>query len=379
MPEGTLVFPHEPIVRVQGPIVQAQILETPLLNIVNFQTLIATKAARITGEAGDGEVVEFGLRRAQGIDGGVAASRAAYIGGCSSTSNVLAGRLFGIPVKGTHAHSWVMLFGSERDAFERYADALPNNCVFLVDTYDTLDGVRNAVAVGRRLREQGHRMLGIRLDSGDLAELSKQSRRILDDAGFQDAAIVASNDLDEHLIRDLRQQGAKIDVYGVGTRLATAYDQPALGGVYKLAAARDESGEWSYRIKLSEQTIKISMPGIHQVRRYARDGRFVGDVMYDEPTGIESPPRHTKLFGEGEPDLASADWEDVLLPVLRRGELADQAPSVHQARTRTNEQLAALPEVVKRLRNPTPYTVALEQRLYERRERLIEAARRNAT
>jgi nicotinate phosphoribosyltransferase len=375
MPEGTLVFPHEPSLRVSGPILQAQIVETPLLAIMNFQTLVATKAARICGEAGDGEVVEFGLRRAQGIDGGVCASRAAYVGGCSSTSNVLAGRLFGIPVKGTHAHSWVMLFDSELESFERYAEALPNNCVFLVDTYNTLEGVRHAVAVGHKLRAAGHRMLGVRLDSGDLAELSKQARRILDEGGFRDAAIVASNELDEYLIRDLRQQGAVIDVYGVGTRLSTAYEQPALGGVYKLAAAKDESGQWRYKIKLSEQILKISNPGIHQVRRYVRDGRFLGDVMYDELTGIESPPRHVRMLGEGEPDFRGAEHVDLLVPVLRGGKSVCEVPSVHEARRRAGEQLAALPEAVKRLRNPTPYAVALERRLHDLKQDLVAAAR----
>ena len=212
MPEGTAVFAYEPLVRVTGPILQAQIVETPLLNLINFQTLIATKAARVCLAAGDEPVLEFGLRRAQGIDGGVTASRAAFVGGCAATSNVLAGKLFGIPVKGTHAHSWVMAFGDELHAFEAYAQALPNNCVFLVDTYDTLHGVKHAVEIGRRLRAQGHEMAGVRLDSGDLAYLSIEARRILDAAGFPNASILASNELDESIITSLRQQGAKIAV-----------------------------------------------------------------------------------------------------------------------------------------------------------------------
>ena len=206
MPEGTVAFGQEPLVRVRGPILQCQLLETPLLNIINFQTLIATKAARICEAAGDDSVLEFGLRRAQGIDGALSASRAAYIGGCSATSNVLAGKLFGIPVKGTHAHSWVMSFDTEAESFEQYAAVMPNNCVFLVDTYDTLDGVRQAAEVGKKLRRQGHELVGIRLDSGDLAYLSIEARKILDEAGFPDAGIVASNDLDEHLIENLRTQ-----------------------------------------------------------------------------------------------------------------------------------------------------------------------------
>ena len=236
IPEGTIVFPHEPLLRVHGPLLQAQLLETALLNIVNFQTLVATKAARVVLAARGEPVLEFGLRRAQGIDGALAASRAAYLGGCAATSNVLAGRLYGIPVRGTHAHSWVMCFDDELEAFRAYARAMPNNCVFLVDTYDTLDGVRHAIEVGQELRRQGHEMIGIRLDSGDLAWLSIEARRMLDEAGFPKATIVASNELDEQIIASLKDQGATIGVWGVGTRLVTAYDQPALGGVYKLAA-----------------------------------------------------------------------------------------------------------------------------------------------
>jgi nicotinate phosphoribosyltransferase len=375
MPEGTAVFAHEPLLRIKGPILQAQLLETALLNTINFQTLIATKAARICQEAGDGEVIEFGLRRAQGIDGGVSSARAAFVGGCSSTSNVMAGRVYGIPVKGTHAHSWVMLFENELESFEKYAEAMPNNCVFLVDTYDTLAGVRHAVQVGKRLREEGHKMLGVRLDSGDLAELSVKARKILDEGGFEDARIVASNELDEYLIRDLRQQGAKIDIYGVGTRLATAYDQPALGGVYKLAAARDDRGEWQYKIKLSENEAKTSIPGLHQVRRYERDGRFVADVLYDEPIGIEDPPAFRKLYGEGRPDLAGCAGTDLLQPVYRRGERVGELPSLAESRDLAMRQLERLPENIKRLRNPAPYTLALEAGLDRLRNEMIQAAR----
>jgi nicotinate phosphoribosyltransferase len=290
MPEGTVVFPHEPILRVRGPLWQCQLLETPLLNLVNFQTLIATKAARICMATGGDPVLEFGLRRAQGIDGALAASRAAYVGGCAATSNVLAGRLYGIPVRGTHAHSWVMSFETEQGAFDTYAQAMPNNCVFLVDTYDTLEGVKHAIETGRALRARGHEMVGIRLDSGDLAWLSVEARKLLDAAGFERAAIVASNDLDEHLIRSLKQQGATIGVWGVGTRLATAYDQPALGGVYKLAALREPGGAYRYTIKLSEQAIKISNPGLLQVLRFSEGGRSVGDALINEATPPSIPP-----------------------------------------------------------------------------------------
>jgi nicotinate phosphoribosyltransferase len=232
IPEGTVAFPQEPLLRIRGPILHAQLVETALLNLLNFQSLIATKAARICFAAQGDPVVEFGLRRAQGINGALTASRVAFIAGCAGTSNVLAGKVFGIPVKGTHAHSWVMSFGSELEAFNAYADALPNNCTFLVDTYDSLEGVRHAVEVGKRLRKKGHKLVGIRLDSGDLAYLSIEARKILNASGFKDAVIVASNDLNEYIIASLKQQGAAIDVWGVGTMLVTAYDQPALGGVY---------------------------------------------------------------------------------------------------------------------------------------------------
>ncbi len=245
IPEGTVVFANEPLIRVRGPILQCQLLETTLLNLVNFQTLIATKAARICGAARGQPVLEYGLRRAQGIDGALSASRAAYVGGCAATSNLLAGRLFGIPVRGTHAHSWVMSFEDEAEAFNAYADAMPNNVVFLVDTYNTLEGVRKAAEIGQKLAASGHRMIGIRLDSGDLAWLSIEARKILDAVGLTDARILATNDLDEYLIENLKNQGAKIDTWGVGTRLITAYDQPALGGVYKLTAIRDSNDqEW---------------------------------------------------------------------------------------------------------------------------------------
>src|SRR6266849_1713418 len=282
IPEGTVVFPHEPMLRVQGPILQGQIIETPVLNFLNFQSLIATKAARVCLAARGDPVIEFGLRRAQGIDGGLTASRAAYVGGCAGTSNVLAGKTHGIPVSGTHAHSWAMSFDSELEAFAAYAKALPNNCIFLVDTYDSLEGVRHAVEIGRELRRQGHGLAGIRLDSGDLAFLSIKARKILDEAGFKDAVIVASNDLDEHIIESLKLQGATINVWGVGTKLVTAYDQPALGGVYKLSAIRKTDGSWEHKVKLSEQTAKVTNPGVLQVRRFQEGKEFIGDAIYDE-------------------------------------------------------------------------------------------------
>src|SRR5574340_1128580 len=281
VPEGTIVFPNEPMLRITGPIAECQVIETALLNIVNFQTLIATKAARVCFVAKGDPVIEFGLRRAQGPDGAISASRAAYIGGCVATSNVLAGQRFGIPVGGTHAHSFVMLFHSEIEAFMAYVEAMPNNAVLLVDTYDTIEGVRNAILAGQRLREMGSELMGIRIDSGDLAWFSKRAREMLDEAGFNDTKVYASNELDEHTVKSLKEQGAAIDVWGVGTRLVTAYDQAALGGVYKLAAIREPGGEWEPRLKVSEQVTKVTTPGLLAVRRYRDEhGRFVGDMIY---------------------------------------------------------------------------------------------------
>ncbi len=272
--EGSVVFPFEPMLRVQGPIIQGTLFETPFLTLTGFPSLIATKASRVKFAAEGEPVLDFGLRRAQGIDGALLASWACYVGGADATSNVLAHKLFGIPCRGTHAHSWVMSFADECTAFMTYAQAMPNNCVFLVDTYSSLDGIRHAIEVGQWLRRKGFEMIGVRLDSGDLAYLSKQGRKMLDNAGFSETQIFASNDLDEYLIASLKQQGAKINVWGVGTQLVTAFDQPALGCVYKLAAWRTPGGPWQYPIKLSEQLIKISTPGMQQIRRYCQRGKF---------------------------------------------------------------------------------------------------------
>ncbi len=377
LPEGVVVFPHEPLVRVQGPIIQCQLLETALLNIINFQSLIATKAARVCLAARGDPVLEFGLRRAQGSDGGLTASRAAYIGGCAATSNVLAGKRFGVPVRGTHAHSWIMAFGSELESFEAYAEALPNNCVFLVDTFDTLEGVRNAVRVGKLLRTEGHEMVGIRLDSGDLTQLSRTARRILDEAGFPEAVIIASNDLDEHLIASLKERGAAIGVWGVGTKLVTAEGQPALGGVYKLTAVRGTSGDWDYKVKLSEQAAKMSLPGILQVRRFQTAGRFVGDVIYDVSLGAG---RKQVLLDSTDASREhqtpeEATYEDLLIPVLKHGQVVYQAESVGRCRQRVQKQLAEFAPEVKSLTHPRRYPVGLESELHRLRERMIREAR----
>ncbi len=377
MPEGTAVFPHQPLLRVTGPILQCQLLETALLTIINFQTLIATKAARVCQAAQGEPLLEMGLRRAQGPDGALSASRAAHIGGCASTSNVLAGKAFGIPLKGTHAHSWVMSFETELEAFEQYAAALPGNATFLVDTYDTLEGVRNAVMIGHKLRETGHRLLGVRLDSGDLAWLSQQARAILDEAGFPDAAIVASNDLDENIIESLKHQGAKISVWGVGTKLVTGGDQAALGGVYKLAAVRDRGGNWQPRIKLSEQVIKVSTPGLQQVRRFTRDGHFIADAIFDAeqecptPCNIVDPaePLRHRVIQEG------TRHEDLLVPLYRNGKRIADLPSMQDSRSRALVQVAALDPTIRRLANPHIYPAGLEAGLYGKKLELIQQLR----
>ena len=385
MPEGTVAFAHQPLVRVRGPLIQCQLLETALLNIINFQTLIATKAARICTAAAGDAVLEFGLRRAQGIDGGVSASRAAYLGGCAATSNVLAGKLYGIPVKGTHAHSWVMSFDEELSAFEHYAEAMPNNCVFLVDTYDTLAGVQKAVEVGQQLRRAGHEMVGIRLDSGDLAYLSIEARKILDQGGFPNAAIVASNDLDETIIESLKAQGATITVWGVGTKLATAYDQPALGGVYKLGAIRDPHGQWVGKVKIAEQAAKTTIPGILQVKRFRLADTLVGDAIYEESQGLD--PRQAIIDIKDNTRRKSIDGKargrDLLVPVMRGGQLAEQfadgRETLKVARQRAAGELAEFHPSIRRLLNPHEYPVGLDIGLAERRAQMIHRLRSGET
>jgi nicotinate phosphoribosyltransferase len=377
VPEGTVVFPYEPLVRVRGPLLQAQLVETALLNFVNFETLIATKAARVVLAARGDEVIDFGLRRAQGIDGGLSASRAAFVGGCTATSNVFAGRLLGLPVRGTHAHSWVMAWDGEQESFESWARAQPNNCVFLVDTYDTLAGVRRAAAVALGMRERGQRAIGIRLDSGDLAYLSIEARKILDAAGLTEMKIVASNDLDEHLIASLKEQGARIDVWGVGTRLVTGGDQAALGGVYKLGAVREPGGPWRHKVKVSEQAAKTSNPGVQQVRRYSGPVGFVADVIYDEDTGLgDAPvvvdpldPTRRKHIPPGTP------FEDLLLPVVRSGRVIYEVPALAAAQARARDQVGRLHAGIRRFVNPHQYPVGLALELHDLKTRLVLEAR----
>lgn len=381
VPEGTAVFPQEPIVRIQGPLIQCQILESPLLNLINFPTLVATKAARLRVAAQEDTLLEFGLRRAQGINGALTASRAAYIGGCDATSNVMAGKIYQIPVRGTHSHSWIMVFDDELESFQVYARNLPNNCVFLVDTYNTLEGVKKAIEVGKWLKSEGKRFLGIRLDSGDLAYLSVESRKLLDEAGFPDATIAASNELDEWLINDLRRQGACITVWGVGTNLVTARDQPALDGVYKLSAIRGEKGEWKYKLKLSEQLIKVSNPGILQVRRFHENGEYVADVIFDEQLGFKSehpivdPLDHTRQKNLG----SHLTFHDLLVPIFRKGELVYQQPSLEEIRQHAQKEISHLQKGVKRFINPHEYIVGMEKTLYDLKVNLIRKIRSGAS
>jgi nicotinate phosphoribosyltransferase len=365
IPEGTVVFPNEPLIRVTGPILQCQLVETILLNIINFQTLIATKSARICLAARGDPVFEFGLRRAQGIDGALAASRAAYVGGCAATSNVLAGKLFGIPVGGTHAHSWVMSFDDEMQAFEAYARAMPNNCIFLVDTYDTLEGVRRAAEVGKQLRKSGHRMVGIRLDSGDLAYLSIEARKILDAAGLTEAIIVASNDLDETIIESLKLQGAAISLWGVGTNLVTGAGQSALGGVYKLTAEQGKDGAWMRKVKASDVTSKSSIPGLLQVRRFSSAGGIVADAIFDEMLGIGPTPTIVDPADPLRRKAIPADMEceNLLVPVMRNGKVLAEGPSLPAIRARAKGQIGALYPGITRFTNPHMYPVGLEEGL----------------
>lgn len=378
VPEGTVVFPNEPIVQVVGSILEAQLIETALLNMLNFQTLIATKAARICLAAGGEPVMEFGLRRAHGPDGGLSGSRAAYIGGCVSTSNVLAGKVYGIPVTGTHAHSWVMSFPSELEAFRAFARNYPKRCVLLVDTYDTLEsGVPNAIRVYKEFQKQGLRIRpAIRLDSGDLAKLSKAAYQMMTEAGLKDPLIVASNDLEEDIIASLKQQGAKINAWGVGTHLITSRDCPALSGVYKLVAIK-EDGRWQPRIKISANMEKATEPGCKRaVRYYNEAGNPIGDVLYqqDEPWPARGAiPGYRRTQPHMETRLRdAARGEELLKVVFEQGKRVAPQPDIHEVRRRALSQIGALPEEFKRLRNPEIYRVILSPATGQLKEEMLK-------
>jgi len=378
IPEGTVVFPNEPVVQVMGSILEVQLIETALLNFLNFQTLIATKAARICLAANGEPVLEFGLRRAHGPDGGLSGSRAAYIGGCSATSNVLAGKVYGIPVSGTHAHSWVMSFPSELEAFRAFARNNLSRCVLLVDTYDTVaSGVPNAIRVFKEVRDEGHAIRpAIRLDSGDLAKLSKIAHRMMTEAGFEDPLIVASNDLEEDIIADLKRQGAKINAWGVGTQLITSHDCPALGGVYKLVAVRQD-GRWRPRIKLSSNFEKATDPGLKRLVRYVGSGgQPVGDVMYGAD---EAWPEKGSVSGRRRTNphmparlAEAASSEELLRTVFVDGRKTVEDVPIEEVRQRAQDQIAALPEEFKRLRNPEVYRILLSSALGDLKEEMLE-------
>jgi nicotinate phosphoribosyltransferase len=377
IPEGTVVFPHEPLIRVIAPLPEAQLLESTILNIMNFQTLIATKGARVRWAAHGDPVIDFGLRRAHGPDGALMASRAAFIGGVEGSSNVLAGKLYGIPVRGTHAHSWVESFPRELEAFRAYADAYPHACLLLVDTYDTLQsGVPNAITVARELREKGYELMGIRLDSGDLAYLSKEARQMLDEAGFQDAVIVASSDLDEWLLESLKRQGARVDIWGIGTRLVTSFSSPALGGVYKLTAL-DENGEKMVpKIKRSDNPEKITNPGLKRVfRMFDQRGKMRGDVLFfaneQIPTSTRFRAYHPMYSHVSKSYPKAFQMQELLVPVFKKGKLVYDTPSVQKIRKNTLQNLSQLDAAYKRFQNPHTYHVSLSSHLFKAKQRLL--------
>ncbi|MBQ3596842.1 MAG: nicotinate phosphoribosyltransferase [Clostridia bacterium] len=385
VPEGTVVFPGEPILTVKAPVMQAQLIETAILNMMNFQTLIATKAAKICYSAQGDNVMEFGLRRAQAPDAGIYGARAAVIGGCSSTSNVLAGKMFDIPISGTHAHSWVMNFKDEYTAFLAYADVYPDSTMLLVDTYDTLkQGVPNAIKVFDYLKEKGHKPVGIRLDSGDLAYLSKEARKQLDEAGYPDTKICASGDLDEYSINSLKNQGAKISVWGVGTKLITSADMPALGGVYKLAAIVDEDGKMIPKIKLSETTEKITNPGFKNIVRIydKKTGRAEADVILlrdekeidcEKPMVITHPTERWKktVFNDYNVRYLHVD-------VIKDGKLVYKLPSLKEIKEYASRELSSFWDEYKRLDKPHVYKVDLSESLYQLKNQMLDEIRQRS-
>ena len=382
VPEGTVVFPGEPIFTVRAPVMQAQLVETAILNIINFQTLIATKAAKIRYAAKNDLVMEFGLRRAQAPDAGIYGARAAVIGGCDSTSNVLAGKMFNIPVAGTHAHSWVMNFNDEYTAFKAYAEVYPDNALLLVDTYDTLNqGVPNAIRVFDELKANGYKPKGIRLDSGDLAYLSKKARALLDEAGYPDTVICASGDLDEYSISSLKNQGAKINSWGVGTRLITSADMPALGGVYKLAAVYDDNGKVIPKIKLSENTEKITNPGFKNIYRvYGKDThkaeadficlRSEPEVDTTKPLVLTHPTERWKSI-----TFENYEVKPLQKDIIRNGKLVYEMPTLAEIKKYAEADLDSFWDEYKRLDKPHVYKVDLSDGLYELKKNMLEEIR----
>lgn len=382
IPEGSLIFPREPLVKVIAPIMEGQLMETAILNIINHQSLIATKAARICYAARGDAVMEFGLRRAQGPDAGTYGARAAVIGGCAGTSNVLCGELFNVPVMGTHAHSWIMSFDDELTAFKTYADLFPTACTLLVDTYDTLkSGVPNAIRTFEYMRDKGLPLdhIGIRLDSGDLAYLSKKARKMLDAAGFPQARITASNDLDENLIDSLKTQGAAINAWGVGTHLITAKDNPSFGGVYKLAAIQDSHGQFVPKIKLSENSEKVTNPSDKKIYRIydKANHKLIADLIC-LTNEVYSEDRELLLFDPQEPwkrtKLAPGEFtlRELMVPIFEKGRCVYESPSVMDIRSYSLEEQDTLWEESRRLVNPHQIYVDLSKPLYDMKLRLLD-------
>ena len=382
IPEGTVVFPKEPLLKVVAPIMEAQLVETAILNIINHQSLIATKTSRIVFAANGDGIMEFGLRRAQGPDAGIYGARAAVIGGCVGTSNVLAGQMFDVPVMGTHAHSWIMSFPDEYTAFKTYAEMYPDNCTLLVDTYDTLkSGVPNAIRVFQEFKDAGKPLIkyGIRLDSGDLAYLSKEARKMLDEAGFPEATICASNDLDEFLLHDLKMQGAAIDSWGVGTNLITSKDCPSFGGVYKLAAIQNEEGEFVPKIKISENTEKITNPGNKTIYRiYEKaSGKIKADLICFADEVID-PKQDLLLFDPMDTwkktKLAGGTYNvrEILLPIFKNGECLYKSPTLKEIAAYCREEKDTLWDETKRLFYPHRVYVDLSQKLYAVKQSLLD-------
>ncbi len=382
IPEGTVVFPKEPLLKVVAPIMEAQLVETAILNIINHQSLIATKTSRIVFAANGDGIMEFGLRRAQGPDAGLYGARAAMIGGCVGTSNVLAGQMFDVPVMGTHAHSWIMSFPDEYTAFKTYAEMYPDNCTLLVDTYDTLkSGVPNAIRVFQEFKDAGKPLIkyGIRLDSGDLAYLSKEARKMLDEAGFPEATICASNDLDEFLLHDLKMQGAAIDSWGVGTNLITSKDCPSFGGVYKLAAIQNEEGEFVPKIKISENTEKITNPGNKTIYRiYEKEAERSKLISSALPMKSLIRKQDLLLFDPMETwkktKLAGGTYtvREILLPIFKNGECLYKSPTLKEIAAYCREEKDTLWDETKRLFYPHRVYVDLSQKLYAVKQSLLD-------
>jgi len=375
VPEGTMVFPYEPILTVSAPLWQAQLVETALLTFVNHQTLIATKAARLR-ECTKNKISEFGLRRAQGPDAGIYGARAACIGGCRTTSNVVAGKLFGIPVTGTHSHSWVMSFDTELEAFEKYAEIYPDNCLLLVDTYDTLkSGVPNAIKVFDKLKAQGHKPVGIRLDSGDLAYLSRKARVMLDEAGHDDCLIFATNDLDEDILLALNSQDAKIDVYGIGTKLITSYNNASLGGVYKLCAL-EEDGNLVPKIKVSNSHEKTTNPGVKKIVRIYKDGMAQADLICLEDETFDTSKPLTIFHPEQtwkKTTFTDYELKELMVPVFKDGKLVYDMPTLKEICDREDKSIASFFPEYRRVVNTQEYKVDLSQKLWDLKHKLLNS------